>query len=250
MNIILNEEDDNYKSKRITDLKNSCKKLNEKIFDFKSEISDDLEDEAAEIFGYKDITRSIERSLIRRFLVGGVEACKWLCSESHEMYANVEEDLVNLSFKFKNIVCLKWAFDNNLKYDPDLLYDAFRYADLKIAKFLIENKYITDQENDIYIGFAIENGNLDVVKYLMSKGFFLKEHTDWYFQSSYDNGHFDCFKYAYEQVGYKSDVTIYIYHTEKERLDMKRHYYAISKVYKCITNGTDIRDEEEYDEDL
>ena len=28
---------------------------------------------------------------------------------------------------------------------------------------------------------------------------------------------------------------------------MKRHYYAISKVYKCITNGTDIRDEEEYD---
>ena len=94
----------------------------QKIFDYKSEISDDLEDKAAEIYGYKDITRAIKRSLIRRFLVGGVEACKWLCSERKcfEMYTNLEEDLVNLSFQFKNIVCLKWAFDNNLKYDVPL----------------------------------------------------------------------------------------------------------------------------------
>ena len=73
------------------------------------------------------------------------------------MYTNLEEDLVNLSFRFKNIVCLKWAFDNNLNR---LGYGA-GYYDRLITKLNKRKKILT-------IGLALtiqKINNIPVTKY-------------------------------------------------------------------------------------
>ena len=215
--------------------------LDSSIYNYKIEISEELEKKAAEVFGYNMYSKA-NWSLWRRFLVGGVEGMEWM---RHNIYmSNISETLLSSSFRFKNIACIKWALDNNYVTDSDILseifMDAFRYVDLHIAKFLVENNYISSDSKSHYIFFAAENGNLEVVKYLRSKDF------DWnidssLYQSTYDNGFYECFKYVYEcGFGLEFNPKIYIYHNEKERLDMTRHWVPVKKVYTSLILGNDV----------
>jgi hypothetical protein len=219
------------------------------IYDYKKDISQDDEMKAAKIFQY-DHCYPYEWSIIRKYMVGGIEAMKWLTENVPNDWSveQLQQYLVQLCIQFPNVPNLDWALKNNLNQDPTVFISAFRYADLKMAKYLVNTGLITDKNNCIYTFLvAGENGNLDVLKYLKNEGFAFGGNVSAYYQDSWDNEYFEVFQYLYQQRLLEDDNNvIYLYHTEQERINMDRHWYKVSVLYDCLIHRKDVREATEH----
>jgi hypothetical protein len=219
------------------------------IYDYKQDISQDDEMKAAKMFQY-DHCYQFQWPIIRKYMVGGIEAMKWLTENVPNDWGveKLQEYLVQLCIQFPNVPNLDWALKNNLNHDSTIFMSAFRYADLKMAKYLVNTGLVTDK-NDCTYTFLVagENGNLEVLKYLKNEGFAFGGNISSYYQDSWDNGYFEVFQYLYQQrLLEDNDSVIYLYHTEQERMNMDRHWYKVSVLYDCLINRKDIMNVAEY----
>lgn len=219
------------------------------IYDYKQDISQDDEMKAAKMFQY-DHCYQFQWPIIRKYMVGGIEAMKWLIENVPDDWGveKLQEYLVQLCIQFPNVPNLDWALKNNLNNDPTIFMSAFRYADLKMAKYLVNTGLVTDK-NDCTYTFLVagENGNLEVLKYLKNEGFAFGGCVSSYYQDCWDNGYFEVFQYLYQQRLLEDDDNIiYLYHTAQERIDMDRHWYKVSVLYDCLIHKKDVREATEY----